>query len=150
KCKKLTNSKQVSIIEKIFTDFFIPEQVYTEVTMENKPYSIVLAKQLHGHVKKITNTTAMQILTMDIDSGEAAAIILALENHIHMILVDDARARKVAIHNNLKPIGTLGILIKAKQLLLIKDVKSYMDILIEHNVHISSALYKDVLDIVNE
>ncbi|MBN2444923.1 MAG: hypothetical protein JXJ04_26445 [Spirochaetales bacterium] len=48
----------------------------------------------------------MQILTMDIDSGEAAAIILAPENHIHMILVDDARARKVAIHNDRMTIET--------------------------------------------
>lgn len=141
---------KLDLLEKIFDDYFIPEEVYKEVTIGEKPFASILAKQLKSHVKKITNTTAMQILTMDIDIGEAAAIILALENHIDMILIDDARARKVAMHNNLKPIGTLGVLIKAKQKKLINEVKSYMDTLISNNVHIGSDLYKDVLDSVNE
>ena len=91
----------------------------------------------------------MQILTMDIDPGEAAAIILALENNIKLILIDDARARKVATYNNLTPIGTLGLLIKAKEKKLIKEVKGYMDQLILNNIHIRDTLYKDVLAMVN-
>ena len=87
---------------------------------------------------------------MDIDVGEAAAIVLALENNINLILIDDARARKVAIHNNLKPIGTLGILIKAKEKGLIGEVKSSMDMLISNNIHIGSTLYKEVLSIMDE
>jgi predicted nucleic acid-binding protein len=141
---------KLDLLGEIFDDFLIPEEVYDEVTRKNKPFASILAKQLKSHIKKIKNITAMQVLTMDIGPGEAAAIILALENNIKLILIDDAKARKVATHNNLTPIGTLGVLIKAKEKKLIKEVKGYMDQLILNNIHISDSLYKDVLDMVHE
>ena len=141
---------KLDLLVEIFKDYIIPEEVYNEVTIGNKPFASILAKQLKNHVKKIKNITAMQVLTMDIDPGEAAAIILALENNIKLILIDDARARKVATHNNLTPIGTLGLLIKAKEKKLIKEVKGYLDQLISNNIHIGDSLYKDVLDIAHE
>ena len=141
---------KLDLLVEIFDDFLIPEEVYEEVTRKNKPFASILAKHLKSHIKKIKNITAMQVLTMDIGPGEAAAIILALENNIKLILLDDARARKVAIHNNLTPVGTLGVLIKAKEKKLIKEVKGYMDQLILNNIHISDTLYKDVLAMVNE
>jgi predicted nucleic acid-binding protein len=52
---------------------------------------------------------------LDLDKGEAAAIILATESEADLILLDEALGRYHAKHAGLKVAGTIGILIKAKK-----------------------------------
>jgi predicted nucleic acid-binding protein len=49
-----------------------------------------------------------------VDVGEASAIALALELPDAYLILDDRRARKVAVTFGLQITGTLGILLKAK------------------------------------
>jgi predicted nucleic acid-binding protein len=54
-------------------------------------------------------------LEREIDSGEASAILLALEIHGSILIIDDLKGRKVASQMSLKYSGTLGLILKAKQ-----------------------------------
>jgi predicted nucleic acid-binding protein len=51
---------------------------------------------------------------MELDNGEAEAIALAVEIQADRILIDERRGRKKAIELSLRPIGVLGILLRAK------------------------------------
>ena len=62
---------------------------------------------------KITSITDGR-LRVTIDEGEAAAIVLALEQKADIILMDDYDGRAMAREYSLKVIGTIGILLKAK------------------------------------
>lgn len=53
-------------------------------------------------------------LKQTLDEGEAAAIVLALEQKADLILMDDYDGRAMARGYNLRVMGTTGILLKAK------------------------------------
>jgi predicted nucleic acid-binding protein len=72
--------------------------------------------------------------------GECAAMILASEIKADQLLIDDLDARRVALSRNLKIIGTVGILLVAKQQGLIYSVKEILDDLITKGKYISPKL----------
>ncbi len=56
-----------------------------------------------------------QSLRLGLDQGEAAAIALALETGESRILIDEADGRAAAKAMGLRPIGVLGVLLRAKE-----------------------------------
>ncbi|MEA5616619.1 DUF3368 domain-containing protein [Cronbergia sp. UHCC 0137] len=64
--------------------------------------------------------------------------------------MDDLDARRVALSRKLKIIGTIGILLVAKQQGLIFSIKDILDALIAQGKHISSRLYHEALSAAQE
>ncbi len=88
---------------------------------------------------------------MKLHLGEAEALCLCLENNARLCLLDDKDARAEASLNNIPISGTLGMLIRAKQLGLIKSVKNFMDELKHrHHFWISEIMYRKVLHLSDE
>lgn len=87
----------------------------------------------------------------NIDVGEAAALVLALETKADVLLMDERRGRAVAAEYGIKVVGLLGILLQAKERGLISAVKPVMEKLItEASFRVSSSLYKTVLQAASE
>jgi predicted nucleic acid-binding protein len=59
-----------------------------------------------------------------IDLGESSAIALAMETENALLIVDDRRARQVALGLGLEITGTLGVLIRAYENGIIQDIDS--------------------------
>ena len=91
-----------------------------------------------------------EFLETQVDWGEASAIALAKEFDDVLLLLDDLKARKLASRLNLKYTGALGIITKAKQLLIIDAVKPLIDKLIATNFRISKKIIDEILKINNE
>ncbi len=87
---------------------------------------------------------------LDLDAGEAEAIILATEINADLIILDEKLGRFHAKHADLKVTGTIGILIKAKAEGLIKELKPLLDELTEKDVWISEKLKSEILKRVGE
>ena len=141
---------ELDLLSKIFGNIYIPDAVYNEITIPGKPYSQVLNKFAFGKIKSVQNKLSVSVLSKDIDTGEAEAIVLALENNIKHIIIDEHKGRTVARINGLIPIGSLGILLHAKELKYIKEVKPYLDKLIQVKFRISQSLYRKVIGYANE
>ena len=137
---------KLDILAAIYKKVVVPETVYAEVTAYKKPFADVIGSFLSGRVVAVCNQLAVDVLSVNIDAGEAEAIILALELKSGDVLMDDYKARKVAEREGLTPVGTLGLLIEAKRRGLIQSLKSNLDILMENNRRISSELYNYVLN----
>ncbi len=60
---------------------------------------------------------------LDLDKGEAEAIVLATEKEADLIILDESLGRFHAKHSRLKVTGTIGIHLKAKQLGHINKLK---------------------------
>ena len=100
-------------------------------------------------VENLTNNLLVAALEMTIDAGEAEAIALASEKNC-LLISDDKQARTAAKRLGVVVIGTVGILIRAKQNGIITEIKPILDALDSNEFRISRALREEALKIAGE
>lgn len=137
----LDNIGELYLLEKLFGEVYITSIIAKEF---GKPFPHWV------NVKDPINITYQTILKTNIDAGEASAIALAMEEKNSLIILDDLKARKVAIGLGLSITGTLGVLIEAKQAGFLKAIKPVLLKIHETNFHISSEIEKKILNASNE
>ena len=132
---------------KQFMQIYIPNEVYEQVVVkgEGKPGSTEVKESDWFITKEVKNTLAVGSLTIELEKGEAEAIILALELNAELVLIDESIARDIAKSRGLEVIGTVGILAEAYENGLIKDLKKSLDDLRNKKVWISEKVYNRVL-----
>ena len=69
----------------------------------------------------------LKVLESNLDLGEASAIALSLQLPNSLLLIDEAKGRKIALQMGLSITGTMGLLIKACQ----RQLTPSMETLIE-------------------
>lgn len=99
-------------------------------------------------VENLKNNQLVAALEM-VDAGEAEAIALANEKN-RLLITDDKQARSAAKRLGVSVIGTVGVLIRAKQSGIISEIKPILDALDANNFRISRALREEVLKIAGE
>jgi len=143
----LSSINKINILKELFDEIFIPEAVKQEVLAGGK--NQVGFREIRSKkwikTKKIKNELAKKYLLTDIDDGEAEVIILAEELSAHTIVMDDRLGRKIARFRGFNVIGTLRLLVIAKEKGILTKVKPLMDKLKEAGFWISDDVYKTVL-----
>lgn len=86
----------------------------------------------------------------DLDTGEASAIILALELKSVLLILDDYKARKVAEKMGLNITGTLGLFLKAKQLNIISSIRPLLERIQQTNFRYSQKVFDQILTMAGE
>jgi len=117
----------LDLLEKLFRKIVVPEAVWKEVTVENKPGSEKILRAGFIHVMRVHNKRLSMLLEEFVDKGEAETITLALELGADILLVDDHDARNLAKKLGLQVMGTLGVLALAKYRGLVQEVKLMID-----------------------
>jgi predicted nucleic acid-binding protein len=87
---------------------------------------------------------------IDLGKGEAEVIALGLENSASLLILDDQLGRRIANLYQLKSTGTLGVLVKAKQLGYLSAVKPIIQILRHQGMWLTDKIVKDVLRLAGE
>lgn len=131
---------QLALVPAVFPDVVAPPVVAEE--FGHSPTWL--------RVRTVQNTQAAAALRTQLDEGEAAVLALALETEDQTVLVDEKKARRIARQLELRTVGTLGLLLRAKQQDLVPDVRSLMDALIAADFRIADALYDEVLHRADE
>jgi len=139
----------LDLLEPLFGEVQVPEAVFDELTISQKPESIELAIFLKGKVKTV-ETSHYVYLDAYADAGETEAMLLYKQINADWLLIDDKRGRKVAMINKIKTIGSLGVLLTAKKKGLIPSVRPKLDLLAKSNLYFSPALRQTVLDMADE
>jgi len=137
---------KLELLEKLYKNLFVPQAVYDEVTQVGRPQSDKLKRFLQSRVKVVD----INIKKVGLGLGELEAITLYKELDADVLLIDDNRAKKYAVLNDVKVIGSLGILIKAKEKGYIDKVKPFLNDIMKSEVYISDKLVAKVLDICGE
>lgn len=96
-------------------------------------------------LSSVTNRQLQLEFTQIVDEGEASAIALAHEIKSDYLVTDDLQARKLAVKLGLNIIGTLGILLKAKQNGLITLLGPVLEQIEQTDFRITTALIKTIL-----
>lgn len=137
------------VLEELFGEVRVPKAVYAEVCKEGKPCADILAKWLENRVYPVRYNPLL-FTGAGLGNGEIEAMTLCLEMAASFLLVDDKRARKVALLNNIEIMGTLGVLLMAKQQGLIVHIKPLIQQLQDSSLHISPKLFQVVLEKAGE
>lgn len=99
--------------------------------------------------EKLSSPLLVAALGLVVDAGEAEAIALASEKNC-LLISDDKQARAAAKHLGVAVIGTVGVLVRAKQNSVIVALKPLLDDLESNNFFISQALREEALKLVGE
>ncbi len=140
------------LLKEVYGKIVIPFAVYEEVVLESKRKECDDFIQESGFIDimKIKNEEAKRIFITSLHKGEVEVMILAREIGADLCIIDDLLARKYAKYHSLNITGTIGVILKAKELGIITKVRPIMDELVSSGIYIDSKLYNKVLEISDE
>lgn len=139
---------RTELIHDLFGDILLPGAVYREVVEVGAglPGSLELQAASWAVVAEPTQQTQLaKVLESDLDPGEIAVILLAVERQAGLVLVDDLAARQAAVRLGLSVIGTLGILLAAKKRGLVDAIEPLLQALKHQGFWIAASLEASVL-----
>lgn len=139
----------LELLDAIFGQVWVPEAVFTEVAMSEKPQAERLHHYLQGKVRAV-DLQHFVFLDAFADAGETAAMLLYKELVADYLLIDDKRGRKVAKINQIRTIGSLGVLLQAKRMGLIPAVAPLLLQIAASPVFIAPDLLKMVRELAGE
>lgn len=149
----LASIGKLDLLLELFGEVYIPQAVYDETVTFGHEEGI--AKQAVAsadwvHVVKVQDRLAVNVLLDEMDLGEVETIILAGEMNADWVLMDEKKGRRKLSQLNIPKIGTIGILLKAKQLGLIPTLKSEIEKLQISSFSISQLIVSEVLKLAGE
>lgn len=129
---------QLGLLEQLFSSVVIPPAVVREVSA-----SVALPPWVTE--QSLDQAVGPRVLTASLGVGESEAISLALEVHARLLILDDRPARRLAQALGLSIIGTLGVLLAAKQRNLLPSVRPSLAALLQFDFRIAPGLYDQIL-----
>ena len=139
----------LDILERMFDSVVVPEAVYYEATRPDKKQAQALNIFLQGNVRQVNMQTYV-FLDAYADAGETEAMLLYKQLAADKLLIDDKRGRKVAKINQISTIGSLGVLLIAKEKGLIVEVAPLLQQIEQSDIYLSPNLISTVLELAGE
>ncbi|UAJ73115.1 DUF3368 domain-containing protein [Synechocystis sp. PCC 7339] len=143
------------LLQATYKSVVIPEAVASEIAVATNP-KISLILQLDWIQTRLPSPPSYQLAEQlqrerGLDYGEAHAIALALDLQADDLLMDDRLGRRETTRLGLSIVGILGVLLVAKQINLIPQVKPIIDSLINQTgFRVSSQLYERIITFAQE
>lgn len=134
-------------LETLFSGVVVPPAVVEELRAPPAGLRAVeVAAWSFLSVQAPTNGQLLGELRCLLDAGEAEAIALAEELHTDVVLIDERAGRDVARQRGFTVVGTLGVLLRAKQERLCSEIRPLLDRL-QHESHffVSASLRRTIL-----
>lgn len=144
---------KLSLLQQLYGKILIPESVAREIATggPGQPGTDDLEISDWITIQGVGDSVLLRALNGELDQGEAEAIVLAVELRAELLLVDERRARKVALRLGLGIVGVLGVLIEAKEKGFISEVRPVLDDLVTRaGFRIKADLYARVLRTAGE
>ncbi|OQW89653.1 MAG: hypothetical protein BWK78_07435 [Thiotrichaceae bacterium IS1] len=138
------------LLERLFGEVKIPPAVFHEVIQHGKPQSQSLRSYCEGKITAVKLNPVQLEKAKGLGRGELEAIALYLELSAELLLIDDAKARKIAVLNYLEVMGSLGVLLLAKQEHLVERISPLIASLNASNIYLSQRLITQALELAGE
>jgi predicted nucleic acid-binding protein len=152
----LARIERLSLLAELYGFVVVPEAVLIELRLDShRPGARVLsealavglieARVLPGHCE-----ADMTRLSLVLDAGESAAILLAQELPCRFLLIDERRGRAIARRRGIPIAGLAGVLLAAKRHGLLESVQPVLMELSRQAYRLSDALVLKVLRLAGE
>ncbi len=141
------------LLQLLFGEVYIPEAVYAEAVTAGREEGGAKQEILSADWIKTTSVQdhlAVEVLLDEMDLGEAETIVLARELEAEWVLMDERKGRRKLAQLGMNRIGTLGILLKAKQTGLLGKIRPEVEKLRQQSFSISQEVIDAILQQANE
>jgi uncharacterized protein len=139
----LASIGRFELLRLLFGVIHIAPAVYDE--------AVTAGRKLGGAKQEVSTATWIRIIPIqqpqkgepwleDMDLGEVETILLAEQLAANWVLMDEKKGRRKVMQMGLSPIGTAGILLKAKQVGLLAFVRPELEALRERGFSISQTV----------
>jgi uncharacterized protein len=140
---------QLDLLKSLFGRIYIPSEVARELQLGQRGEPTIPALDWI-EITAVQNQPAVDILTQELDRGEAEVLALALERSADWVIMDDSLARTAASLLQIRCMGTIGILITCKARGFITTVKEPLDAMMAVGLWVSPELYEQTLRQIGE
>ena len=142
---------RLEILRDVFGRVLVPEAVRQEAE-QGPETALRLARVPWIEIRDVGNVDLIaELAASNLDTGEAAALALALEVHADYLLVDERVARRVARQRGVQVVGVLGVLLTAKRRGSLHAVGPVIeDLLTKAGFRASPRLVAEVLEAAGE
>ena len=149
----LARIHRLDILPALYGEIHVPSAVWEEIVEaghETRAGTTELGSAKWIRRENIKDAIAVEVLGERLDAGESESIVLGLELRADVLLIDEERGRRIAVARGLNVIGTLGMLVLARQRGLVPSVALLLDKLIAAGFRMSADLYRAVLTLTGE
>lgn len=153
---------KLHILQGLFREIHVPRAVYAELTEPragkidpSQRDGTAAIKSAHWiKVRDVVDRALVQRCLATLDPGESESIALAKELDAELLIIDEKKGRKLAEELKIKVTGTLGVVVRAKQVGILSEVKStIMQMTSLQNpgaFHVSTDLIAQILKLAGE
>lgn len=143
--------ERLELLRDLYGSIMIPEAVRAEIVATGQSGAREVSQADWIMTRPIEPDVILKLLRREVDQGEAEAIGLALQSNADVLLIDERKARHLAVYLELGVVGLLDVLQEAKQRQLITSVKPVLDDLIGRaRFRLSRKLYQRTLSTAGE
>lgn len=118
---------QLGVLHGLYREVVVPRAVWSEVTAPNRPGATEIQNAGWIRVASVAERSSIGVLPQPLGPGEGEAIVLAQELSADLLLIDERRARKIALQLGLPVTGVVGVMLEAKKAGLISAIKPILD-----------------------
>lgn len=138
----LSRIGQLDLLQRLYVRVVLPAAVATEVgpTLTAQPWLVAA----------VPSSLDPRVLGAGLGPGESEVISLALERGRLPVILDEERARRLAVSLGLPTIGTVGVVVEARRQGHIARACPVLDALVSNGFYASRSLYELSLRVVGE
>jgi uncharacterized protein len=140
---------RLPLLDHLFQDVRVPPAVLRECTVPGKPAVERLELYLRNRVVEV-DLKDFVIAVAGLGLGELEAMALYRHLRADRLLVDDYRARRVASLNGIQVVGSLGVLLRAKELNLVSELRPLVATIRASGVRYGERLVAEALRLAGE
>jgi predicted nucleic acid-binding protein len=147
---------RLALLRQLYQRVLIPPAVHAELQAgSQRPGGVELLQALNEGWLTVADSAdipeaARAELKRVLDAGEADAIVLALQLSARLLLIDEQRGRAVAQLKGVPIAGTGVVLLTAKRLGYIREVKTELDALCQSGYRLSARLRQKLASMAGE
>ncbi len=141
---------KLHLLRDLYGPVAVPPAVWDEVTAQgdDRRGAAEVRNAAWIEVVPLRSPEAAEALLAYVDPGEAEAICLARELGARWFIVDDRRGQKRAAERGVKTVGTLGVIVTAKNEGLVEDAAALFDELERGGFYISDVHRRYALSLI--
>ena len=140
---------QVELLRRLCSTVYVPEGVVAEIAVApNDPAYHALSRC--EWLQRVAVSVPDAVKAWDLGRGESEVVAHAWAERDVRPLLDDAKGKACALAFGLRPLGTGGLLVLAKQVRLIESVGEVLDAMRAKGLWISDSVRRTILQQAGE